>query len=376
MSVVSDILDARRQDAIAKREQDREDRQQKWDRRRERRERRNAAIKATMSWLGAHPVDVLMSVVVVVPGILAWTAMATFGHEIYGAPGWAFPAFSEAASWAFAFAAQRARRSSPPRPVWLLLVGLWIFTAVQAALNYLHGAQTAPYIGVLMAIVSVSGVVVHQIHMWSDRPRRTGAERRAARRARLAERLTHRMAMAATRQAAGQVYADGTVELLVREGTVALRRHRARPWRHRVVPLSVADEVEQWLATVENLGDTVGNTPVPDGGNTPGADQAHTPAPETVPDEGGTVSDLRRDRGRDTHEDTSIPEGGNTSTRGWVWEDLVGEFRRRVAAGEVNPTSQRNIRLNLKCSRERAKALVQLYQDEIDGDDGLAGVAA
>src|SRR5690606_28242868 len=171
------------------------------------------AIRSTSQWVGQHPVDLLMSVIVIVPGLLAWTAMAAFGQDIYGPIGGLFPLFSEAASWAFAFAVQRARRRGGP--VRMLMTGLVITTAIQGALNAAHGVVAeGPLVGLVMALVSVSGVIIHQIHVWSDRQAPTREERRQQQLARLAARRRHRMEMTAVREAAGQLHPDGSVRLL------------------------------------------------------------------------------------------------------------------------------------------------------------------
>lgn len=59
---------------------------------------------AGTAWLRAHVIDLLFVPVIVVPAGLAWTAMAAYGHSLYGLAGWGLPAFSEGAMWAFAAA--------------------------------------------------------------------------------------------------------------------------------------------------------------------------------------------------------------------------------------------------------------------------------
>src|SRR5690606_9730482 len=205
MSLMSDLREERRRDRAAAAEQARLDREhdlrlRREDRERRRRERQQridrwmTAIRSTSQWVGQHPVDLLMSVIVIVPGLLAWTAMAAFGQDIYGPIGGLFPLFSEAASWVIAFAVQRARRRGGP--VRMLMTGLVITTAIQGALNAAHGVVAeGPLVGLVMALVSVSGVIIHQIHVWSDRQAPTREERRQQQLARLAARRRHRMEM-------------------------------------------------------------------------------------------------------------------------------------------------------------------------------------
>lgn len=376
---ISSVLAARgqqrREDRAAEAEQARKDAAQRFEQRRQRRAEHGETLRSWVRWAGAHPVDLLMSVIVIVPAVLAWSAMAAYGVGIYGPHGAILPALTEGAMWAFAFASRQAKAAS--RPVWMLLIGLWVFAAVAAGLNYTHGVQVSVGVGVVMAVVSISGVVAHQLHMASDRPLRSRAQRHAAKRERIGQRREHRMAIAATRQAAGQVSADGSVELLVREGTVTVRRNRLVPWRSVVTygpvlgigqdgPASetVADEVEAFLADL----DTAGTGSVPNVADTP------KPAGRDL------AADQQRDRGQDTPvpdaEDAS--EAGSVtplrSGRSWGWDELVAAFWTHVAEGRVTPTSQRNVRLVLGCSRARARELVALYESRDDG--GPAAVAA
>src|SRR5690606_41936213 len=95
MSLLSDLREERRRDRAAAAEQARLDREhdlrlRREDRDRRRRERQQridrwmATIKSANCWISQHPVDLLMGVIVVAPGLLAWTAMAAFAAEIYG----------------------------------------------------------------------------------------------------------------------------------------------------------------------------------------------------------------------------------------------------------------------------------------------------
>src|SRR5581483_8439737 len=63
--------------------------------------RQRAARRAErMAWLRGHVVDLLFIPVIGVPGVLAWSAMAGYGHAVFGPAGFALPAFSEGAMWA------------------------------------------------------------------------------------------------------------------------------------------------------------------------------------------------------------------------------------------------------------------------------------
>ncbi|MDQ2877165.1 MAG: hypothetical protein M3Y33_21095, partial [Actinomycetota bacterium] len=133
---------------------------------------RNPDRAELAGWVQAHVLDLLFVPVVVVPAALAWTAMAACGHQVYGAAGLALPAFSEGGMWAFAAANTLTRRRHPGRPTWHLQAGTWVFATSAAALNFAHGVTSVPspggpprgpVVGAVMAVVSVAGVVAHQL---------------------------------------------------------------------------------------------------------------------------------------------------------------------------------------------------------------------
>ncbi|WP_158842914.1 hypothetical protein [Saccharothrix deserti] len=219
----------------ADREADAKLRQERQDAVRARRAQSRAALAG---WLRAHTIDLLFVPVIVVPAVLAWTAMADYGREVFGPVGTLLPLFSEAAMWAFAFAvpmAQRANRSTG----WLHL-GVWVFAAVAAALNFVHGLagdHGGVGRGVVMALVSVGGVVVHQLVTAAPgKPRLSRAERDAARLQRLAARRVLAVRRTALRQAVADLSPDGTATLVHRPGLVGFRR---RFLRARLVPVTL-----------------------------------------------------------------------------------------------------------------------------------------
>jgi hypothetical protein len=201
--------------------------------------RRRAVLAAGGAWMRAHTLDLVFVPVILVPAVLAWTAMAAYGRGVFGPVGTLLPLFSEAAMWAFAIAVALARRAG--RPTGWLQVGVWVFTAIAGALNYVHGAGGelgSVDRGIVMALVSVGGVVVHQlVTATSTRTRSTRAERDARRLRRRAERRVVAVRRAAVRTAVADLAADGTATLLHRPGLVAYTR---RPWgRSRLVPVTV-----------------------------------------------------------------------------------------------------------------------------------------
>ncbi|MEU9688122.1 DUF2637 domain-containing protein [Amycolatopsis japonica] len=168
----------RRADKAAERAEEREDRRLEFEQRRaaevakqEAREAKRAKrkagrvrfVKTLFAASRKHALDLLFVPVILVPAILAWSAMAEYGKQIFGAVGVLLPLFSEAAMWAFAAAVTIGVRRSEPTG-WLK-AGVWVFAAVAAGLNFLHGFSTGHHwdTGVVMAVVSIGGVVVHQL---------------------------------------------------------------------------------------------------------------------------------------------------------------------------------------------------------------------
>ncbi|MFD9734308.1 hypothetical protein [Umezawaea sp. NPDC059074] len=244
------------------------------------RDRRARASRAVAGWVSAHTLDLLFVPVILVPAVLAWSAISGYGHDLYGTPGWTLPLYSEAAMWAFAFAVAAARRGY--RPVARLLLGLWVSAAVSATLAFLHGlTATGGSVtdGVVMAVVAVGGVIVHQIVDTASTagPRRTREQRAADRLHRLAVKRVDAVRRAAVRTAVADLAADGTATLLHRPGVVGLRR---RPWgRARLVAVTVpglpvaplpevdavvdslTDEISAYLSTLPTV------EPIPPAGN-------------------------------------------------------------------------------------------------------------
>lgn len=242
--------------------------------------RRRESIAAVSRWVSGHTMEALFGVIVVVPAVLAWTAMADYGKDVFGPIGAALPLFSEASMWVFAIALARAVRDE--RSTWALRLGTWLSAGTAGLLNYLHGARHDVTTGVVMAVVSVGGLVVHQLVT-------AGPRRRAPEMQRRAQRKVAAMRKAVTRHAIGEVAEDGSVRLVYQPGLVRLRRAGlTRQWRvvpvpepaaqvgAEVVPDSntatdsrLAEEIETWLAqrarepqgTAQTPHDTAGGTP-------------------------------------------------------------------------------------------------------------------
>jgi hypothetical protein len=188
---------------------------------------RAARRAALAAWAAGHVTDFLFVPVIAVPAVLAWTAMAVYGASLYGPAGRALPAFSEGAMWAFAAAVTITCHRHPGRPVWHLRLGTVVFAGFGAALNFAHGLTAyGPVAGVVMALISVAGVTAHQLV--TAGPRRTRADRDAARTARAIgrrERAAHR---AAVRRALVDLDENGSARLVFKSGAAMLERHLGR----------------------------------------------------------------------------------------------------------------------------------------------------
>lgn len=372
------LLEQRRADAAARAEQRRADREAaaklKQDMADAARDRRSRLAKTVAGWVSAHTVDLLFVPVILVPALLAWSAIAGFGHDLYGAPGWTMPLYSEAAMWAFAFALAAARRAVPARPTRRLLIGLWFSAAVSATLAFLHGltATTTDAAGsvivtgsvtdgIVMALVAVGGVVVHQLvdTAATAAPRRTREQRAADRLQRLAARRVERVRRAALRQAAAELAADGTATLVHRPGLVELRR---RFGRARLVPTTVAGlpVVDPWNEAADDLMAEIDayRAALPAPRTDP--DTTTVPAVDTAPEEAGA----------------SGAQGVGTAETGAVDADpKIARYTARVRAaidGGRLPghPSRSQVQRFLRCRADHATAVYRaLFPTRNDGPD-------
>ena len=175
--------------------------------------------------------DLLFVPVIVIPGSLAWDAMAAYGASVWGPLGIMMPAFSEGAMWAFSAAvAIRQRRNDKlgeDKPFWHLQLGVGIFAAYGAVLNFLHGVSpTTAHHGLVvalsMAIVSVAGVTAHQLVVAG--PRRNRVQRELDRFRRRAERRQALARRASVDRALIDVDEEGHADLVYEPGLYRLRR--------------------------------------------------------------------------------------------------------------------------------------------------------
>ncbi|WP_053715281.1 hypothetical protein [Saccharothrix sp. NRRL B-16348] len=369
------LFEQRRADEAARAERERADRitaaKLAQDAKDAARDRRAKLAKTAAAWISAHTIDLLFVPVILVPALLAWSAIAGFGHDLYGAPGWTMPLYSEAAMWAFAFALGAARRAG--RPVRRLLIGLWFSAAVSATLAFLHGATAdggSVTDGVVMAIVAVGGVVVHQLVDTAAtappvKPRPTREQRATARLQRLAAKRVHEVRRAALRQAAAELAADGTATLVHRPGLVELRR---RFGRTRLVPTTVAGLP---VTTTGDGVDSVGDALAAEIGEYLTALPA-LPAPST-----DTAASTPADRPDTTATRDGAHRSGNAETPAAPdaakITRYIGRTRAAIDGGRLpERPSQTEVRKFLRCRSEDAAAVHRaLFPTRNDGpDDG------
>lgn len=197
------------------------------------RKARAARRVRALAWFAEHTVDLLFVPVIGVPSLLAWTAMAEYGSLLFPTGGFMLPAFSEGAMWAFAARTTVIRRRDPEHPLWYLRLGTAAGAAIGAALNFLHGLTVVlpgvpqgPTIGIVYALISVSGVTAHQLI--TAGPRRSRAERESARYARKVMRRERAARRAAERNARIEIAPDGTVRLVHQPGVAVVSRKLGR----------------------------------------------------------------------------------------------------------------------------------------------------
>lgn len=364
----------------------------------ERRRNRAAFLQRLRGWLLEEgPAAVVMGA----PMLLAWTAMAAYGQDVYGdAVGWIMPLFTEAAMIWFALAVRRALKEN--RPVGWLRVGLVVSAAWGAAMNYLHGAtgESGSWDrGVVMAVVSVGGVTVHQMITAGPRATRSRADRVRARTARQAQRRAAAIQRVAVRQAHAELAADGTVRLVYLPGHVTLerrgllRRRRVtevpptampatsepaaitstEPVQDPVVPNAeqngseLADEVEAWLAAQIAPGGSHLAGPA----ETPGTTTDSTP---DTPTGSRTTGNHQRNHSGNQHRNHSGNQG--TGSSGTTDRELIERAKTAIQAGELPARpSKRKVQAVLQIRAVVAGRIAKaLKNDDGGGDSTPSGV--
>ncbi|MFI5611336.1 hypothetical protein [Amycolatopsis sp. NPDC051903] len=307
----------------------------------DRRAARAAAVARIRGWLGANRVKLPIYLLAVVSAVMAIPAMAGYGQATYGDwTGNALPALSELGMWAFALAVEVAQRHHPDRPTWALKTGVWVFAGVGFALNVLHGLHRGWDAAVVMGIVSVAGVVAHQIAVAS--PRRSRAERDDARIERHATKKVARVRAAAVRRAVAEIDEFGDARLVFDAGHYTLTRRPLR--RPTLTPVGevLADEIGTWLATQDQPTapvDSVEDNPIADAPvqtlDHPSEQRKSTPRKRTHP---------------------------TPKTR------TIAQLREALAAAiadpkvSIDPTSAESIRKAIRCAPKAARQLRDEYQ--------------
>ena len=343
---------ANEQRAQLRREEEQERRRDRAARQDATRQRRARRLLAARAWLAVHAVDLMIYPLAVVSAVMAIPAMAAFGHDVYGtASGDALPVITELGMWAFAIAVQYNRRRHPDRPVWALQVGVWSFAMVAAVLNALHGLTRGVDAGAVMAVVSVAGVVAHQLVTAS--PRRSRAERDATRMARREARKVAAARGAAVRAAVAEIDRDGAARLVFAPGRYRLD---SRWWRGRLTKVAVSGLPvtpvldTAWDALDRELADLL-------------ADPDHRRAEGS-----GPIDTLNRDpesSGQppvdrlDEQPESTRPRPRRSTRRSRSIDELRAELRTRIEAdpASIDPTSAESIRRALRCSPARARQL-------------------
>lgn len=353
-AVRAEVADRRRAERAARKNTDRA----------QARQRAAARRAAAGAWLSAHRIDLLIYPLAIASALMAVPAMATYGAHLYGgATGYVLPVLSELGMWAFALAVQARRHGDPEAPVWSLQVGVWTFAAVAAGLNIAHGATAGPsagtVTGLVMGIVSIAGVVAHQLVVARPRrARRTRDERATARQSRAAARKLADARRAALDAAVAEIDADGDARLVIAPGTYRVhrtavrRRARLTPAATPGLPVEASPVGEDLAAEITSY---LSSLPVP---------SADDPAD-------GTGNQPRTD---DTGSDGERPGGHGVATADRPprrprkprahrlpltrsLDQLRAELAAALAAGEVDPTSAESIRKTLRCAPGRARTL-------------------
>lgn len=151
----------------------------------EARARRSEARARFMRRLPVWLLSVLWATVIVAPVTLAWQAQRQFAESTLHIPSawsWLFPLAVEAGAWVCAFEAHR--RAKTGRPVGALLTWMWVLASIAAGINLMHGATDYSLTaGVALAVMSLLGVLLHQIRQNADRAAAEGRDNTALRRA-------------------------------------------------------------------------------------------------------------------------------------------------------------------------------------------------
>ncbi|MEV4602571.1 hypothetical protein AB0K15_34900 [Amycolatopsis sp. NPDC049253] len=337
------------------------------DKRREDRARRKETLRAfagaVWAFTTAHVVDGLIYAIAAVSFAMAAPSMSDYGAAVYASPrGGLLPLITELGMWAFAVAVLVSRRKKPDRSVWGLQAGVWVFGAVAFSSNALHGLDRGWGPASIMGVVSVAGVVAHQLAIAT--PPRSRTERRTDRIERLAAGKAAAAARAAVRAAAAQIDADGHARLTYAAGTYRLN------WRRRLVPtvpdLDVPgppDALDAEIAALLANPAGIDSNPGRELGSGGGVATAPDASPDRRPDpaSGGSAAESDPSAPRRTARNTQRATRSRPAKTGRDarWERLRARLSEAVVAGDIDPdtASIYAIAKTLRCGKPAAKRL-------------------
>lgn len=353
----------RRADRDAKRARRRVDRDAKRARRRADRTRRREAVTG---FVKAHVVDGLIYGIAVVSFVMAASAMAGYGADVYASPlGRLLPLITELGMWAFAVAVVYARRADRTRPVWGYQVGVWVFAACAFGTNTVHGLPRGLGAGLIMGIVSVAGVIAHQLAIAT--PPRSAAQRAADRLAAATAKKRNRAARLAIKNATAVIDASGNARLAYAPGAYEVHRRRLNP----VVPdpdvpgppdaldAAIADLLSSSDPATRPDGHRDAQSDTGAGGGVATADKPTGHGDDTPPADPGSL-----DRSASGRTSRTSGRAGQSRTAGRPTGDahmamLRKRLAEKVAAGELDPATATPYRIakTLRCGKPAAKRL-------------------
>lgn len=316
------------------------------------RAKRRAAVK---DFAKSHVVDGLIYAIAVVSFVMAASAMAGYGATVYDSPlGKLLPLITELGMWAFAVAVLAARSKDKTRPVWGYQAGVWVFGTLAFVTNAVHGLARGFDAGLIMGVVSVAGVIAHQLAIAT--PPRPAAQRAADKLAAAAAAKTNAAARAALKSATAQVDAAGNARLTYAPGTYEIRRSRLVAVEADPDVPGPPDAMDVALAALLNP-----DRPAPrgDGGSVLGSDggvaTAEAPRDDTTDGPGPDRPAPRR-----TAPDRPGKSGGGRAVRDAAhFAQLRTRLAEAVAAGDIDPAkaSIYAIAKTLHCGKPAAKRL-------------------
>ncbi|MGW4826677.1 hypothetical protein ACWEOG_03775 [Amycolatopsis japonica] len=359
MKAAADVARADRDQDAAHAERAREIREKE---RAKRRAGRKAKWERLTGFARSHVVDGLIYGIALVSFAMAAPAMSGYGEDVYRSPlGGFLPLITELGMWAFAIAVLVSRVKAPDRPVWGFQAGVWVFGTLAFLTNAVHGWSQGFDAALIMGVVSVAGVVAHQLAIAT--PPRSKAQRAADKLAAARAAKTHAAARAALKAAAAQIDAEGNARLTYAPGTFEVRR-----FRRRLIPvapdLDVVGPPDAFDAELARLLGSSHTDPDPEPG--PGGGIATDPGPPPDPVRDGTIPPIpdRPAPGRTAKR--RVRSGPATKTgRDAHFEALRARFDKAIEAGDIDPetASIYKIAKTLRCGKPAAKRLLTEQRD-------------